>query len=1729
VETSVDQLVEALRRTMLENERLRQANDKLTHEAAEPIAIVGMACRYPGGVGSPDDLWDLLAAGRDGVTPFPTDRGWDVERIYSPEPGRLGKTITREGGFLDGMADFDADFFGISPREALGMDPQQRLLLESSWEAVERAGIDPRSLRGSRTGVFAGVMYHDYGPGTSDGSLVTGRVAFTMGLEGPAVTVDTACSSSLVALHWASQALRSGECTLALAGGVTVMTTPDMFVYFSYQRGMAADGRCKSFSAEADGTGCSEGVGVLLLERLSDARRNGHPVLAVVRGSALNQDGASSGLTTPNGPSQQRVIKAALRSAGLSAADIDVVEAHGTGTRLGDPIEAQALLATYGQDRPASGQPLLVGSLKSNLAHTQAAAGVGGVIKVVQSIRHGMLPKTLHLRQPTPQVDWSAGAVELVTEAREWPSAGRPRRAGVSSFGISGTNAHVIIEEAPEFDEAAPAAEVRLPVLPWVVSAKTADALTQQAKRLLAHLTDESAPDVAVSLARTRTALDQRAVVVGADRDELIRGLTALAGDEPAASVVRGVARPTGLTALLFAGQGAQRLGMGRELHAGFPAFAAALDSAVAELDRHLDRPLLDVMWGADAALLDRTEFAQPGLFAVEVALYRLVESWGIRPDYVAGHSIGELAAAHVAGVLSLADAAALVAARGRSMQALPSGGAMVAVAVPEAEVLPFVTDAVSIAAINGPESVVLSGAEEAVLAVAGHFAALGRKTSRLTVSHAFHSVLMEPMLAEFGRVAAGLSYAEPSIPVVSNVTGGLAADVATPGYWVRHVRDAVRFADGIGFLHARGVTRFAELGPDGVLTGMAQRILGSENSVLVPVLRRNRPEAASAVAALGELFASGLPVDWPAFFAGTGARRVDLPTYAFQRKRFWLDEAGSGDPSEVGQLGADHPLLGAVVSLADSGGMVLTGRLSLGSHGWVADHDVLGTVLLPGTGFVELALWAGEQVGCAVLEELTLPAPLVLPERDAVAVQVVVGPEEESGRRSVRVYSRTDDGAAWQLHADGLLGAGPATPTAWSDQWPPAGATEVDVTDAYALLDKQGYRYGPVFQGLRAMWRRGAEVFAEVALPEQAYADAERFGLHPALLDAAMHALGVGDDPAGDERTELPFAWTGVSLHATGATAVRVRLDRPAPDTLSMTMTDQAGNPVAAVSSVVFRPVSAEQLQSGRAESMFGVAWSPVAAPGEAPSWIRWDEVGAGPVAGPVVLECSAPDGDVLSGVRSVAGGVLEVVRQWLADARFAGATLVVVTRNAVAVADGDNPDLTQAPVGGRVRAAQAENPGRFLLADVDWAEAVPAAVAVGIAAGEPEMAVRAGTVLVPRLARIAVPTEAVPFDPDGAVLVTGGTGGLGALVSRHLVTRHGVRHLVLTSRRGPAAAGAADLVAELSELGATVSVVACDVADRPALAGVVDGIERLTGVVHAAGVGDNGLISAMTPERLDAVLGPKADAAWHLHELTKDRELAAFVMFSSAGGMVLAAGQANYAAANVFLDALATHRGAAGLPATSMAFGMWAARTGLIESLDEDSRLMAARGLPPLEIGEALELFDAALGSGRTNVVPLGVDTAVLRAKAAELPALLRGLVRGRAARAGAGAEHAGFVASLAELTGEDRDRALLAMVRGHAAAVLGHDGPDSIEAERGFLDIGFDSLTALELRNRLGAVTGHRLPPTLIFDYPSAVDLARHLREVLFDDADQSGDLSSASADELFTILDGEFEAM
>ncbi|MFE6667506.1 type I polyketide synthase [Streptomyces sp. NPDC057697] len=1824
----------------------------------DPVVIVGMGCRYPGGVTSPEELWRLVADGKDAIGPFPTDRGWDVGALYDPDPGRPGRTYVREGGFLSGVDRFDPGFFGISPREALAMDPQHRLLLEVAWEAFEYAGLVPGTLRGSATGVYVGLMYSDYARGLTRtpeqvegylglgnaGSVASGRIAYAFGLEGPAITVDTACSSSLVALHLAAQALRRGECAFALAGGATVMSGPSSFVEFSRQRALSPDGRCKAFGASADGTGWAEGAGMLLLSRLSEARRAGLPVLAVVRGSAINQDGASNGLTAPHGPAQQRVIRQALADAGLRPADIDAVEAHGTGTRLGDVIEAEAFFATYGaRDRPV---PLRLGSVKSNIGHTQAAAGVAGLIKMVQAMRHGLLPRTLHADEPSPRVDWSSGRIALLTRAVEWPATDRPRRAGVSSFGISGTNAHVVLEEAPgggaAGDRGGPGAAPGRAQGPgraavaFPVSGRSVPGLRAQARRLYDHVAaapDVSLADIGYSLATTRAALEHRAVVVARDRAGLLDSLRAVAEGDDRSGVHLGTSRQPGATAFLFTGQGSQRAGMGGELYASrelHPAFARSLDECCDLLDPLLPVPLRDVVFAGPGtergALLDTTRFAQPALFALETALFRQFEAWGVRPGAVAGHSVGEVVAAHVAGVLSLADACTLVAARGRLMDALPPGGAMAAVAAGADEVaarLAGAGGAVEIAAVNGPASVVVSGDASAVREVCAYFRERGRAVKPLRVGHAFHSARMEPVLAEFGEVVRGLSFAAPRLPLVSAVRGraATAEEVCAPEFWVDHVRRPVLFADSVAHLAAgQDVAHYVELGPEGVLTGLVRDCLAVSGAapaapdpdeagggrgplpLVLPTLRGKRPEADALLDTVAALHARGVPVDWPSVLAGGDGRRVALPTYAFQRRRYWL-EAVPERPRPSPEAGHPHPFLRSGTRTADDDGLLLSGVLSVRDQPWLADHVVAGEILLPATAFVEMALHAGASTGADVLDELVLTAPLALPPEGAVALQVRVAGADGTGRRTVLFHSRPHTPAGdepWIRNATGTLAPAPSGADASGGaprpdaSWPPEAAVPLlhaagGGAGPYERLAVDGLRYGPAFRGMRAAWRLGAELYADVELPVAARpahraADGPGFVLHPALLDAALHAVALDSlvangsgaaGPAG-EGLRLPFAFSGVRVHTAGVRQLRVRV-APGPDgRAEVELTDESGSPVATVRSLALRRLPPAGAAAAPATgALHRLRWVPAAEPPAPVAPPRWAVLGA---AGTPLVDALAPPGsgvpvyaapaacdaapavvvapcppdtadegpDRAAGLLRAADRALGLVQEWLAEPRLSRSRLVLVTSGVVAPdedrfpADGTGrgtggrsdataPLPSHAPVWGLVRSAVRENPGRFALVDVDGRPDSWSALPALLAAPPPEAAVHRGTVHVPELVPVTevaskprAARKARTLGPEGTVLVTGGTGSLGMLVARHLVAVHGVRRLLLVGRRGPDAPGARELVAELGGAGAEVAVHACDVADRAALAALLDTVPAahpLTGVVHTAGVLDDGVVAALTTERLKRVLRPKVDAALALHELTRSHDLAVFALFSSIAGTFGSGGQANYAAANSALDALARHRGRLGLPATSIAWGPWQQSAGMMAHLgDADRQRMARSGFAPLGPEEGLALFDAAVAGDEPVVVAArllpaalhggGTATDPLRAPAArrndrsdrsggsggspESDASGGNDGSDPADRSGNGLGRLSAMASPDELHG-----VLLAEVRTLAAHVLGHqEGAGEIDEDALLADLGLDSLAAVDLRNELAARTGLALPSTLLFDFPTPRALATEL---------------------------------
>jgi acyl transferase domain-containing protein len=1445
MEATGDEIIEALRSVLEQTERLRWQRPELVASAAEPIAIVSMSCRLPGGVASPEDLWRLLADGRDAVGPLPADRGWDLSTPAE------GFATTAAGGFLANVADFDAAFFGISEREALSMDPQQRLLLETAWEAFERTGIDPATLRGSATGVFVGTTGEDYsklilgsrgdidahaGAGAAN-SVLSSRLASSFGLEGPAVTVDTAASSSLVAVHLAVNSLRAGESDLAVAGGVSVMTTRETLIAVGRRGDRAADGRCRAFAERASGAGWSEGVGLLLLERLSDARDNGHHVHAIIRGSAVNHGGRSRRLVTSDGRSQRHVIRQALRTAGLSGADVDAVDADGVGTPSADLIEAQALLDTYGQQRK---RPLYLGSVKSNLGHTQAAAGVAGVIKMVLAIHHGILPRTLHVDQPSSRVDWSTGAVELLAEAIEWPRTGRVRRAGVSSFGVGGTNAHVVIEQAEPSASTPPAPAPD--VVPWAVSAKGPEALNDQVDRLLA--VDAAPVDVGYSLATGRSSFIHRTVL--------------LAGAEDPIEVARGIAEKRSL-AFVFPGAGSLARGAGQELYRRFPVFASAFDEAATLLaglpgrTDHLDH-------------LHRAGIVDARAFAIEVALSRLLASVGVRPHFVAGHSIGAVAAAHVAGVLSLHEACKLVKARDWAVR---TGG--------------------------GPETVAA-------------------------------------LRSDFSDVVESLDLGEPTIPLV------VSGDFRTVRFWLRDAWETARFADLVDTLSASRGTVFLQIGSGEMLTSWINA------SVVVDALPRDRPEVAAVLTAVGRLWTTGVDVDWAALTAG--GRRVDLPTYAFQRRRFWPSPVAQLSEALVAGSSLDGEPPPAAENIADT--VLFTATLSAADLPWLPASGQF-----PAAGLLDLALGAAERVGCGCIDELTLLRPLIVPLEVPVTVNIEVAAPGDAAGRWLRIYSRRDDAIGdWTEHAAGILVAGVRRIAVDPREWPPTNAVRED-SDAHPLL--------------RGVWHDGDETYVEAALPEGV--DVGGYRIHPALLDAVATAAGrtVGSD--GDPL--VPLCWTGTSLYAAGATELRALITRTGPDETTIVAVDAHGAPVLSADSLVWAtPVDDAAAPTRDRGSLLRLCWRPVAAPPPSDHPAS-DHPQATPAeADAVVVPIGAASADAAADARTLTARASERIEQWLAEERPSTARLVFLTRDAVAAHPGDPvDDVAAAAVWGLVRWAQAEHPGRFVL--IDRTGSGGPSLAAVLATGESELVIRDDVVLAARMIECSrqVRGSSTPWDPDGTVLVTGAADTLGAEFIRHLVAEHGIQHLMLVDRQGQIPV---ILQAELIAHGVEVTVAVCDSADRETLAGVIAGVPAehpLTAVVHTAGVLDTGIATSSTVGRHATAPAPKAEYAWHLHELTLGADLAAFVTFSSISGLVGAPGAADEAAASAFLDALAEHRACAGLPAMSLAWGAWADESG------RGWRAPSGHGpANPLSVADGVALLHAAMRSAHASVVAIG-----------------------------------------------------------------------------------------------------------------------------------------------------------
>ncbi|MFJ4153018.1 acyltransferase domain-containing protein [Streptomyces galbus] len=1735
--------------------RLREAEDSTT----EPIAIIGMSCRLPGGITTPDELWRLVRDGGEGTGDFPEDRGWDFDRLSGPP--HTGGSLTRRGGFLYDAAEFDADFFRISPREAMAMDPQQRLLLEASWEAFEHAGVDPTALRGEPVGVFAGAMMQDYvtdaqaAPSELRGylstgvasSVVSGRVAYSFGFEGPAITLDTACSSSLVTLHLAAQSLRRRECTMALAGGVTVMSTPSTFVEFSQQGALSPDGRPKPFAAAADGTGWAEGVAVLLVERLSDARRNGHRVLALLKGSAINQDGASNGLTAPNGRAQQRVIRLALADAGLSATDVDAVEAHGTGTQLGDPIEAHALLTTYGREREA-GRPLWLGSLKSNIGHSMAAAGAAGVIKMVMAMRHDELPRTLHVDAPTPHVDWSSNAVQLLTQARPWPRTGRPRRAAVSSFGISGTNAHVIVEQPPDDLDDSPAGQVPQSregetgepvdaVVPFVLSARTPAALAAQADRLLHHL--ETHPqlrtvDVAYSLVTTRAHLDHRAVLAGS-RGELVGGLGVLAGGGDGAGVVRGcVGVRGGGPVFVFPGQGSQWVGMGRGLLGWSAEFRGCVEECEEAFAPWVGWSLSGVLRGEEGApSLERVDVVQPVLFAVMVGLARVWRAWGVVPGAVVGHSQGEIAAACVAGVLSLRDAARVVAVRSRVLRRLAGTGAMASVRLPAHEVETLLTGfdgKIAVAVVNGPHSTVVAGERATMEEFLMLCQVTGVRVRRVPVDYASHSAQVDAVREELAQALGRVEGRPATVPFYSTVTAGpLDGARLDEDYWYRNLRSPVRFAETVDALTGHGHDTFIEVSPHPVLTPSLGDTLGREqagqaaaNVVVTETVCRDDDGLTRFLTSAARLHVHGVRVDWTPAFTAHQPRRVTLPTYAFQRRRYWMEpDQGPTDVSRTGLEPLRHPLASAVVDDPASGTRIFAGRLSPRTRPLLPHHALHGRAELSGTAVLDLVLCAGAQAHLHTVVELVHETPLVVHEQHGTDLRLVLEGESDHRTRAFSLFSRSpdaEDGAVWTRHASGTLGAGDQPPARVEDLtlWPPPEAVTLPVSACHAELQDRGLECNSAHH-LRRAWRRDRDLFAEVSL-----ADAAADGgtavhlLSPQLLDAALHPLLL--DAANQcDGIALPDRWERVALHAVNATTLRVRIGPTDDGAIALTAADTTGTIVATVDRLHLMPRTAAPYGStaplpvaltetwtplpalpdarpGRAPG----TWAVFGPPGSLPRALRTDaglpSVGhhddpalllPGALSTAPVLLAALPAGRDQDVTRAV-DETRTLLRNWTSDDRFANSRLILISTGARRVLPDDEPPSPAATAAGAlVQAAQTRTAGRIMWIDLPVSgtdESMHEHLSTWLDTEEPELALRSGTLHARRLIRTSPDRHPKADGEDRAqnrpgntiVLAVSGRDPRTVSVARHLATVHPGCWLLIAAPPEEADTLTAQIGDDRSH---KVAFVGTDLADHDTVTRLMRALreeESLRGVVHLASADEETHPNPKT----------RFDSARHLYRTAEEAGAQWFVSVPMADAMLGADGDEEQA---LTAAAVSRHADAGTLVTSVLGYGT--------------SPRTTAPWWEALEDKDVARLLEAATNSAIT-VSAVRVRRGSLNSSSSGTPPLLRSLVPPTLRTAAdpgtpdAGPPGQGWT----RLPRDERRAAVLRLVRTHTAAVLGHSDPGALDPDRSLVELGMESVMAMQLRDRVQKAAGIALPAGVVFDHPSVRRLAQYVDDVL-----------------------------
>ena len=1839
-------------------QEMRSELEAVEQAQTEPIAIIGMGCRFPGNVHSPESFWQLLHRGVDTVTDIPPSR-WDVETHYDPDPDTPGKMYVRSGSFLEGIDQFDPQFFGITPWEATSMDPQQRLLLEVCWEALEHTGVGADQLQNSQTGVFVGLFWDDYSalhlyaddPGQIDASrtlsnlrgLAAGRLSYVLGLHGPAMQLDTACSSSLLAVHLACQSLRNGECDLALVGGVDLNLSPERTIGLCRTRALAPDGRCKTFDASADGFGQGEGCGVVVLKRLSDAVRDSDNTLASIRGSAVNHDGPSNGLTAPNGQAQEALLRQALENAAVDPDQIQYVETHGTGTPLGDPIEVLALANVLGRERE---KPLLIGSVKTNIGHLSSAAAVTSLIKVVLSLQHKEIPPNLHFTEPNPHIPWQDIPFVVPTESTAWSEGEGERLAGISSFGMTGTNVHLIVEEAPvELSKIENRESIERPCHLLCLSAKSEAALQDLAKRyetFLASHAQASLADVCFTANTGRTHFDHRLSVLAPDLSTVREKLQTFQTEGETTEVLQGqVGQTAPKIAFLFTGQGSQYVNMGRQLYLTQPTFRQVLDRCDQILRPYLEHPLLSILYPDlnetkslspvhperssrtqnPTSPIDETAYTQPALFALEYALAELWRSWGVKPDVVIGHSIGEYVAACVAGVFSVEDGLKLIAERGRLMQALPRDGAMVSVLATEERIRSAIqthAQKVSLAAINDRRSGVISGDHQAVETIVEELEAEGIKTKRLNVSHAFHSPLMEPMLSDFESVARQVTFAAPQIGLISNVTGERVTDAEVMGaeYWRRHVRETVRFADGMDTLEQLGIGVFVEIGPRPILLGLRRQgaaVTDPPSSIdWLPSLRPQQEDWRQMLESLATLYVRGVPVDWSAFDRDYVRRKVVLPTYPFQRRRYWIESTDwrtSGSRSNVAN--PHHPLLGQQVQSAatfKNREILFESHISPVFLEYLADHRVFERAIFPATAYLEMALAAGAVV-CEsdgwVVEEVSIQQALILSDEDrsAKTVQLLLSPCEAG--YDWQIFSRTDVSSpptlslqeevdSWTRHASGKIVTG-SLPT------PPSSSLHselqdlrarcreaVDAESYYQQVWERGIDYGSDFRALDQLFRGEGEALGQVRLPEALLAEAGDYELHPVLLDACLQVAGVivPDDsedlylPTGVERLSLwehageghANLWGHAKIRSQEADAESLEIDYD--------LFDEQGRRVAQLQGLSLRPVGRQALLGSRqqADWLYEISWHPSSRTGQSAyaeergSWlILADRGGVGtglaslleqqgehfdlvfpggeisevletsevsqercinpsgptefqrlfqespgethpPYRGIVYLwglDTTSASSSVPDTAQTLCSQVLHLV-QALIQAGIS-TRLWLVTQGTVG--EGlDSLQIQQAPLWGLGRTILWEHP-ELQCTCLDLAGSTDSEPAVEettsalfeelwFSDSENQIALCQGERQVARLARHrATAGNPLQIRAEGSYLITGGLGGLGLQVARWLVAQ-GARHLVLSGRRGASTVEARQAVEELEQTGARVAVVKGDVSQPEAVAKMVEACRTqapLRGIVHAAGLLDDGVLLNQSPERFETVMSPKVSGTWHLHNLTKDVSLDFFVCFSSIASMLGSGGQGNYAAANAFMDALAHHRHALGLPALSINWGGWA-EVGLAAELmrqgpDSGPSASLGTGLDAIPPEQGVQVLGALMEQEATQVGVVPVDWAKFQQQlpeAREVPLLSKWLRQHTTSKQ----QPSELLHQLKTADPTTRQNLLVAYLQEQIVQSLGLDSSQRPEAHQSYTELGVDSLMSIQLSNQIKRELGIEIPVSKLLEDISIEQLAEDI---------------------------------